>query len=764
LDARFQNTTITDNIADQGGGVWTFVPDLNSSSSNDVRLTNSIASANKKHNGAPSNLWGSFNIPLTVFNIIGTDNINTSNITTSRHDTYQPQVLRSDPPSGNIVTDDPKLAELAWNGGPTRTRRPTGDSDAIDAGSNALAVIPFTSTLLTTDQRGEGFPRVHDVHTVPNDPGETVDIGAYEIGIARVVDVVLDSTQWAEDVEYSYAEVVMAGNQLRPVYLQNANRIEVHFNAPVTLPAGQEASTLSIRGNKDEPIAATIGWVGYNPTSYVATWSLSIPLTHGKYALVLSGIQTANGVGLDGDWTNYDGVVTTVAGMEVVAHTPDNFADDTPQQLVSGDGVPGGTFEYYFSVLPGDSNQDGVVYDGTYTSYPPVPNDTINVADINGDGLRNSMDVQAVQSIVAVPGSAGEILPLTRQGDYDDDDIVDADDYRAWVAAFDGNTAPFWHADGNRNGVVDVADFTIWRANASAGMFSAWHPGVMFTVASLPTVDFDNAPRVVDVLVSGSSSTHAPFSFATVDGSGLQLRTVPVGAADTISIVFSEDVNVSPSNLRVVGLQTGNVPTLAEFRYDIGTMTASWRLEAWTLGDQYLISLSDAVTDIQGNRLDGEWTNPAARSTTNPAVSEFPSGDNEAGGNFNFVATLLGGDFNLDGVVNQTDADLISTNWTNEWIEGILFTDGDANGDGWVNSGDFAAYMSTSGINLQTLWMLADLNGDFDVDSFDVDWLMDRVGMSNPTWADGDLNGDGTIDEFDIDLIFAQYGMKLNVA
>ena len=102
-------------------------------------------------------------------------------------------------------------------------------------------------------------------------------------------------------------------------------------------------------------------------------------------------------------------------------------------------------------------------------------------------------------------------------------------------------------------------------------------------------------------------------------------------------------------------------------------------------------------------------------------MSEFPSGNGEAGGNFNFLATLLGGDFNLDGVVDQTDADLISANWTNEWIEGILFTEGDANGDGWVNSGDFAAYMSTSGINLQALWMLADLNGDFDVYAADVD-------------------------------------------
>jgi hypothetical protein len=54
------------------------------------------------------------------------------------------------------------------------------------------------------------------------------------------------------------------------------------------------------------------------------------------------------------------------------------------------------------------------------------------------------------------------------------------------------------------------------------------------------------------------------------------------------------------------------------------------------------------------------------------------------------------------------------------------------------------------------------LDGDFDVD--DVDWLVDRLHMSNPTWADGDLNGDGSVNYLDVDLIFAQYGLALDVA
>src|SRR5690606_22097578 len=53
--------------------------------------------------------------------------------------------------------------------------------------------------------------------------------------------------------------------------------------------------------------------------------------------------------------------------------------------------------------------------------------------------------------------------------------------------------------------------------------------------------DEPGAPQVTNVIISNTvpNSPHAPFSFDTVDGSGLQLRTVPVGGADTVSIQFS---------------------------------------------------------------------------------------------------------------------------------------------------------------------------------------------------------------------------------
>lgn len=52
------------------------------------------------------------------------------------------------------------------------------------------------------------------------------------------------------------------------------------------------------------------------------------------------------------------------------------------------------------------------------------------------------------------------------EGDYNADGVVDLADYTVWKSAFgDAVAAPGDGADGSFNGVVDAADFTIWRDN-----------------------------------------------------------------------------------------------------------------------------------------------------------------------------------------------------------------------------------------------------------------------------------------------------------
>ena len=52
----------------------------------------------------------------------------------------------------------------------------------------------------------------------------------------------------------------------------------------------------------------------------------------------------------------------------------------------------------------------------------------------------------------------------------------------------------------------------------------------------------------------------------------------------------------------------------------------------------------------------------------------------------------------------------------------------------------------------------ADLDGDDDVDDFDVDTRVDTIGMSSPTHADGDLNGDGYTTITDLDPLWVRAG------
>jgi len=321
-------------------------------------------------------------------------------------------------------------------------------------------------------------------------------------------------------------------------------------------------------------------------------------------------------------------------------------------------------------------------------------------------------------------------------------------------------------------------------------------------------VEISDAPRVLNVTISNSDplSPHDPFSFATatvdvvnqsgqtlatnqpVTGSGNQLRSVPVGGADTVSITFSEDVNVVAGDLQLTALTTAaprpllvgwNLPPgygyNSGFDYDSETRTATWEFESIVANDMYAISLESpdagttGVTDVDnGNALDGNWKNPAnVFVSSDVGVSTFPSGDGIVGDptqndDFVFVFTLIAGDFNLNNVVEGYD--FFWQLWPN-YGTGTSFVNGDSDGDGDVDGDDiqnfFAGYYAL--IDLQNLSILADLDGDNDVDLDDIADLVNNIGMQNPTGADGDLDEDGDIDFDDLSLAFAQYLLDIDV-
>jgi hypothetical protein len=278
-------------------------------------------------------------------------------------------------------------------------------------------------------------------------------------------------------------------------------------------------------------------------------------------------------------------------------------------------------------------------------------------------------------------------------------------------------------------------------------------------------------PRVTNVTISGSSSTHT-FSFdglndaTDADGSGVQLVTVPVGFANTVEITFSEDVQASilSSHLTIKGLRYNSSPTLATdgFSYISATRTAKWRYNSVFAADQFLLSLSDLVTDAQGVALDGEWINPKFLTTTSTAVSRFPSGNGLAGGKFNFVFTNLPGDASLDNLVNSIDSQIYNT-YLNIVMQNALFTQGDFNGSGAVTTADSSAITFNWLKNLTGL-ASADWNYDGVVDA--ADWVVWKKfeNLTVTPWTLGDATGDGLVNGSDYYIWYRQLGTQLWLA
>jgi hypothetical protein len=280
------------------------------------------------------------------------------------------------------------------------------------------------------------------------------------------------------------------------------------------------------------------------------------------------------------------------------------------------------------------------------------------------------------------------------------------------------------------------------------------------------------AARVLDVIISESTYNLAQHVFSFSDGtyqgqpmtgSGNQLRTVPVGGADTVSIRFSDDMATSGAgalgsgSLTLTGLAFQSVLNPSGFSYDSNTQTAKWTFDDPLPANQYLISLATAANDAGGNAVDGEWTNPFSVFTTNAMVSTFPSGDGLAGGQFNFVMTILPGDHDRDN-----DVDGISFLLWQQMIggPGHTFQQGDFNGDGYTDGDDLAILNANYGIQLLNL-VFADFNNDDDVDGDDLAIWSANNGATDTTHECGDANGDGNVDGADWLIWQRQVGLSI---
>jgi hypothetical protein len=105
----------------------------------------------------------------------------------------------------------------------------------------------------------------------------------------------------------------------------------------------------------------------------------------------------------------------------------------------------------------------GVMVTVPFTVGPGVPAGIYPISFVAGNELSDpnaeSLLIEFVGGSITV---VSDLQPLT--GDYNRNGVVDAADYVVWRNTL-GQTATGLLADGNGNGVVDAGDYNVWRAN-----------------------------------------------------------------------------------------------------------------------------------------------------------------------------------------------------------------------------------------------------------------------------------------------------------
>lgn len=183
------NSTVSGNVADggsgtgnnPGGGIYNL---SNSANRGGVLILTNSTIANNRATGLGGGLRHDATGTVTLRNtIIAGNSSNTNEIDVSGTIVSQGYNLignttgSSGWTAADLLDQNPLLAPLGNNGGPTLTHALLPGSPAINAGNNALAVDPTTNRDLTRDQRGS-------VRRIGGGMNSMVDIGAYESHIA----------------------------------------------------------------------------------------------------------------------------------------------------------------------------------------------------------------------------------------------------------------------------------------------------------------------------------------------------------------------------------------------------------------------------------------------------------------------------------------------------------------------------------------------------------------------------------------------------
>ncbi|KAA1260296.1 Dockerin type I repeat protein [Rubripirellula obstinata] len=293
-----------------------------------------------------------------------------------------------DPSSGNLVGDssgsgliDPLLGDLADNGGPTLTHSLLGGSPAIDAGDTNFPNPP-TEPSETTDQRGDGFPRVIN---------DRIDIGSFEFST-----IVSTPTLDFGDASGDYAVLASddgARHVVSSLFLGNQVDAEVD---------GQVSATADGDGSDDDGLIAISDFVTSASSSTTAAY-----LVTASEAGRLDGWIDFN---QDGDWLD--------AGEQIFASVDVTAGSNTLPFSIPAGANSGTTFARFRISTAGGLSPLGQADDGEVEDYQVTLLDgsaTPNVG-IQFSGDQTSVATESGEAVVRIGTVEVFRAPLTATG------------------------------------------------------------------------------------------------------------------------------------------------------------------------------------------------------------------------------------------------------------------------------------------------------------------------------------------------------------
>ena len=430
-------------------------------------LDNTIVALNTEGTGStasPSDIAGTVS-SASAYNLIGTGGSG---------------ALTNGTNGNQVGVVNPGLGPLADNGGPTQTIALWSGSDAIDKGSNALAVDPSTGKPLTTDQRGAGFPRIFN---------GTVDIGAYEV-----------QTIWEFVVTAQPPASVTAGSG---------------FGLTVTV----EDST----GNVDSSFNGTVSLALYNNPGG-ATLGGTLTTT------AQSGVAAFSGLTLDNAATGYTLLVSGGGVPDATTNAFNVTAAAATQLSVTTEPPAGVGVGVGFGLVVSAEDQFGNV-DLNF-------NGSVDVALLNNPGgaaLGGTLSVAAQSGAATFSGltldqaGAGYTLQLSAIG------LTSATTNAFNVSLPNVYTVDLTSASGAGSGSAGDLVYTIGLANANTNPFGSIIQFDPTVFASPQTITLASTLELSET--AGSEAIDGPgASIVTVSGGGaVGVFSVTSGVIATIS-------------------------------------------------------------------------------------------------------------------------------------------------------------------------------------------------------------------------------------